>query len=166
MDREGRPTIALMRYLNSAFRALTDAQNATAAALAAAGIANAAAEAVTAESSITNSFPTNFVAPLISADNTGVVTIADHDRQYGDGTSVAVDGDTIATGEANPDIVRVYYDDEARAGGAVTYAFTVDPADPPIQGGDRHVIGAVEIPAAGTADGGYVRPPGYTGVIP
>lgn len=149
--------------------ALADLEAATQAAQDAADNANAAADAVTSESSLVNSYPSNFTAPLISADNTGLVTIANHDRVYGDSTlnpTVAVTGDTIATGEAAGTIVRVYYNDPTRAGGAVTYLFTVDPADPPVQGGNTHVIGAVEIPAAGSVDGGYVRPPGYTGPIP
>ncbi len=138
---------------------------ATVAAQEAADNANAAAEASTSEQSILASFPTNpSPAPLISADSAGVVTIADHQRQYGDPTlnpTVNVDGDTIATTELNPSVIRVFYSDPTRAGGAVTYQFTVDPADPPVQGGDTHVVGAVTVPAAGTQSGNGVRPPGY-----
>lgn len=171
------PTNEFLRSLNNSFRVLVDAQNATAAALAAAGIATAAASEATsataaqkAETSIVNSFPTNFagVSP-VSADSLGNVTIANHDRQYGDTTlnpTVAVTGGVVATGQLSPALVRIYYDDPARAGGAVTYLFTVDPADPPVQGGNRHVVGAVTIPAAGSSDGGYVRPPGYSGDTP
>lgn len=149
--------------------ALADLDAAIIAAQDAADNANAAADAVTSESSLVNSYVSNFVAPIISADNTGVVTIANHDRVYGDSVldpTVAVTGNTVATGQAAGTIVRIYYNDPTRAGGAVTYLFTVDPASPPVQGGNTHVIGAVEIPAAGSVDGGYVRPPGYTGPIP
>ncbi len=177
VDAQGRPTLDFLRWINDSFKAVANAQNATNAALAAAGIAtaaaaaaNAAADSVTSEQSLVNSFVTNFVGTSpISADNAGNVTIANHDRQYGDPTldpTVSVTGDTIATGAATGDIVRVYYDDPTRAGGVVTYQFTVDPADAPVQGGDRHVVGAVEIPAAGTSDGGYVRPPGTTPSTP
>lgn len=183
VDGQGLPTSEYLRSINQAFKTLEDAQNATAAALAAAVAANAAAatantaattaqgaaNSVTAESSLVNSFVTDFTLPAISADSTGLVTIANHHRQYGNTTlnpTVAVTGGTLATAQANPATVRVYYDDPTRAGGAVTYHFTVDPAAPPVQGGNRHVVGAVEIPAAGTSDGGYVRPPGYTGPIP
>ena len=176
-DKNGMPTSEFLRSLNSAFRVLVDAQNATAAALAAAAAANtaadnaqAAADASAGETSLVNSFVTNFAgASPISADNSGNVTIANHDRQYGNTTlnpTVSVIGGVIATGQVSPAVVRIFYDDPARAGGVVTFHFTVDPADPPVQGGDRHVVGAVEIPAAGTSDGGYVRPPGYTGPIP
>lgn len=126
--------------------------------------ADAAAASVTSEQSIIASFPTNYTAPLIEADSTGNVTIANHQRQYGDTTlnpTVNVTGDTVATGEASPAIVRFYYSDPSRAGGAVTYQFTVDPADPPVQGGNIHSVGAVEIPAAGTQSGGAVNPPGF-----
>lgn len=149
--------------------AIDEAQDAADLAIAAAASADEAADAITSEQSLVNSFVTNFTPPLIQADSAGNVTIADHDRQYGNPAldpTVAVDGDTIASGEVNPAVVRVYYTDPARAGGAVSYLFTVDPADPPVQGGDIHVVGAVEIPAAGTSDGGFVRPPGYTGVQP
>lgn len=177
VDKEGRPQNDFLRALNQLGAivqsiyslpeiqaALADLDAAVAAAQAAADNANAAADSVTAEQSIVTSFPTNFTPPLIEADSAGNVTIANHDRQYGDTTlnpTVAVTGDTIATGQANPNVVRVFYVDAARAGGAVTYQFTVDPADPPIQGGDIHVVGAVTIPAAGTQSGNGVKPPGY-----
>lgn len=144
--------------------ALADLEAATQAAQAAADNANAAANSVTAEQSIVTSYPTNFTAPLISADNAGLVTIANHDRVYGDPTmnpTVSVVGDTIATGSLSPDVIRVYYNDPGRTGGAVTYLFTVDPTAPPVQGGSTHSVGAVEIPAAGTQNGGPLQPPGY-----
>lgn len=149
--------------------ALANLDAATQAAQVAADNANAAAGAVTSESSLVNSYVSNFTPPVISADNTGLVTIANHDRVYGDpilNPTVAVTGNTVATGKAAGTIVRIYYNDSTRAGGAVTYLFTVDPAPPPVQGGDTHSVGAVEIPAAGSVGGGYVRPPGYTGPIP
>lgn len=144
--------------------ALADLDAATTAAAAAAANANAAAEAVTSESSLVNSFVDNFVAPLISADNLGDITIATHDRVYGDSTlnpTVSVTGAVVSSGAAPASVVRIYYNDPARAGGAVTYLFTVDPAAPPVQGGNVHSVGAVTIPAAGTQGGNGVRPPGY-----
>ncbi len=163
--------------------ALEDLDTATQAALDAADNANtAAADAQTAadtaqntadaqrtEASIANSYVENFTPPLLSADSTGVVTIANHDRHYGDSTlnpTVSVTGDTIATGSASGSVIRVYYDDATRAGGAVTYQFTVDPAAPPVQGGSRHSVGAVTIPVAGSSDGNYVKPPGYVEAPP
>lgn len=145
------------------------ANTAAAAANTAASTAQGAADSTAQETSLVNSFVTGFTAPLISGSSIGTITIANHTRQYGDtalNPSVAVTGGTILTGLVSPALVRVYYDDPTRAGGAVTYQYTVDPADPPIQGGDRHSVGAVTIPAVGSTDGGYIRPPGYTGDIP
>lgn len=152
-------------------QAAADAANAAAsAANAAAANAQAATDASASENSLVRSYPADPVGGvLISADNTGAVTIVDHDRIYGDAAlnpTVPVAGDIISTGAGAGSIVRVYYDDPARSGGAVTYQFTIDPASPPVQGGDRHSVGAVEIPAAGSVDGGPVRPPGYANPIP
>ena len=123
--------------------ALADLDAATQAAQDAADNANAAAQSVTSESSLVNSYIANFTPPVISADNTGLVTIANHDRVYGDpvlNPTASVDGDSLSTGEPAGSIVRVYYNDPARAGGAVTYLYTVDPADPPVQGGNTHSV--------------------------
>lgn len=180
-DGDGSPSIQFLRLYNgamvaleAAFNGLEDAVSAIAAAQAAADAANtaadnanAAAESVTSEQSLVTSFIVSgsFTPPLITADTLGNVTIATHDRQYGDtalNPTRTVDGDTIATGEVSPSVVRFYYDDPDREGGAVAYLFTVDPDPEPVQGGDTHSVGAVEIPAAGTNDGDYVRPPGFT----
>ncbi|WP_088472634.1 hypothetical protein [Sphingopyxis witflariensis] len=149
--------------------AADNAQTAADAADAAASDAQAATDETRAETSLVNSYPANPVGTLITADNTGLVTIADHDRIYGDPTlnpTVPVVGDTNVSGGVSGDIIRVYYSDPSRAGGAVTYAFTIDPAAPPVQGGDIHSVGAVTIPAAGSNNGGPVRPPGYANPIP
>lgn len=150
--------------------ALADLDAATAAAQAAADNANAAADSVTSDTSLVNSYPANpSPAPLISANNTGSVTISNHQRVYGDSTlnpTVAVTGGIIGTGQPTGSVIRVYYNDPARAGGAVTYLYTVDPSPPPVQTGNVHSVGAVEIPAAGSVDGGPVRAPGYANPIP
>jgi len=135
-----------------------------AAAATAASDAQASADATTSESSLVNSYPTLYIAPLISIDSAGNATIANHSRAYGDATlnpTVAVTGGVIATGASNPDVLRFYYTDPTRAGGAVTYLWTVDPTDPPVQGNNVHSVGAVTVPAAGTSSGNNVRPPGY-----
>lgn len=145
--------------------AIAAADAAAANAQAAADNANAAAEATTSEQSIVNSYPANpTVPPLISADSAGDVTISDHDRIYGDPTlnpTVSVDGGVVASGGTSGDVIRVYYNDPTRAGGAVTYLFTTNTTDTPVQGGDTHVVGAVTVPAAGSQSGNGVRPPGY-----
>lgn len=140
------------------------ANTAAAAANSAAGTAQATTDAQKAETSLVNSFVQNFTAPLISADSAGTVTVANHDRVYGDvilNPAVSVTGGSFATTASIGDVVRVYYDDPGRAGGSVTYQYTIDPTASPVQSGNRHSVGAVTIPAVGTQDGNYVRPPGY-----
>lgn len=150
--------------------ALVAVAAATAAANAAANNAQAAADGVTTDTSLVNSYPTNpSPSPLISADNAGNVTVNSHQRVYGDSVlnpTVLVIGGGIATGASPGEIVRVYYDDPTRSGGSVTYLFTVDPAPVPVQTGNTHSVGAVEIPSGGPVDGGPVRPPGYANPIP
>ena len=151
----------------TAANAAAAAANAAAAtAQTAADTANASADAVTSESSLVSSFVVDgsFTPPLIEADAAGNVTIATHDRQYGNTTlnpTVTVTGDAIATTGAPTDVIRVYYSDPTRAGGAVAYLYTVDPAPSPVQGGDIHSVGAVTIPGVGTQTGKFVRPPGF-----
>lgn len=128
-----------------------------------------AADSTTAETSLVNSYVSNFTPPLISVDSTGLVTIANHDRVYGDSAlnpTVAVTGGNVGTGQPTGSLIRIYYNDPSRAGGAVTYLYTVDPAAPPVQGGITHSVGAVTVPGAGSVDGGYVRPPGFANDIP
>lgn len=149
--------------------ALAELDAATAAAQEAADNANEAAGNVTSETSLTSSYPANFTGALITADNAGNVTIANHDRVYGDSTlnpTVAVTGDVISTGASTGETVRIYYNDPTRSGGAVTYLFTIDPADPPVQTGNTHSVGAVVIPAGAPEPGGPVRPPGWANPIP
>jgi hypothetical protein len=150
----------------TAAQAAADAANTAAtAANAAATTANTAAVAITSASALANSFVANFTPPMISAASTGVVTIAAHNRTYGNGTTVAVSGGSVATGQVNPTVVYIFYDQASRAGGAVTYQYSTDEADV-AQIGNRHSVGAVTIPAAGSASGGYARPPGYGGIEP
>jgi hypothetical protein len=184
--KTGAPTQAFQIWWQNAYQNIADAINGIAAALEAAGIALDAAEValaaaetaqnaaddaqaatngLTAEQSLVNSGIENFTPPLLSAADTGDVTIANHDRRYGNGDVVSVAGDTVATGYAAGDVAYIFYDDPTRAGGAVTYQFSLDSADA-VQGGDRHSVGAVAIPAAGTEDGNFVRPPGVVSPLP
>lgn len=153
-------------------QAVIDAQAAADAAQAAASAAQSAADGAQAdtdrqkaETSLVNSYTTGFTAPLITANVAGNATIGNHMRQYGDGTSVSVIGSSVVTGAATGDIVRIYYDDPARAGGAVTYQFTIDPAAAPVQSGNRHSVGAVEIPVSGVNNGKNLKGPGYVDLL-
>lgn len=149
--------------------AVQNAQNAADNANAAAANAQAATDAQASETSLVNSYVNDFTPPLLTSDSAGVITIANHDRVYGDTSlnpTVAVNGDTLNTMATSGQIVRIYYDDPSRSGGSVTYQWTIDPNPPPVQTGNRHSVGAVEVPATGTVDGNYIRPPGYVGPIP
>jgi hypothetical protein len=187
VDKEGRPMSDFLRGINTAFRVLVNNANATNQALAAAGIAQAAAvaanaaavtaqaaansastmaDAVAQEASIVSSFPTGWIGNLIECNNAGVVDIVDHVRQYGNTTlnpnATINSAFGIATAASIGQKLRFYYDDATRTGGTVTYGFTVDPATPPVQGGNRHVVGSVTVPGSGIAVGIPVRPPGFT----
>lgn len=178
VDNEGRLTNEALRTLNGILAqiaeainqlavlpiiqaALIEAQDAAEAAQGAADVAQAAAEAaqtqadaaqaeaeaIKREAALTGSY----IEPdsVITATPTDI-TIASHTRYYADGTSVAVTGATVpATAPADVDYVS--YVDVDRTGGAVTYVVSTTP---PVQTGDTHVVGAVTIPAVGTANGG------------
>lgn len=188
VDDQGYPTLVYSLWWQQVAETLEEALNAITTALDAAGIAIDAAEAAqmaadsanaaavaaqtaadnaqmgadnsAAETSIAASGVTNFTPPLLSADTAGNVTIANHDRLYGDGTSVSVTGGVVATGEPPTTAVWIFYDQPSRAGGAVTYQYSTDSNDS-LQTGDRHSIGAVTIPNVGTTPGNPVRPRGY-----
>lgn len=149
-------------------QAVLDAQAAADTAQAAADTAQAVVDNQASEASLISSYTSGFTPPLITADNLGNVTLANHTRVYGNPSlnpNRSVTGATIPTTATAGQIVRVYYDDPSRVGGAVTYLYTIDPAPPPVQTGNRHSVGAVEIPAAGTNDGYNQPPPGYIPVF-
>lgn len=124
-----------------------------------------AAASVTEEQSLVSSYVdlTSFAGDLITATTTGDITVATHDRIYGSTSNptVEVTGDTFSSGASTGDVVRVYYIDTLKTGGAVTYLFTIDPAAPVAQGDGAHSVGAVSIPATGVSIGKGVSPPGY-----
>jgi len=120
--------------------------------------ANDNADATQSAIGIANSYtdPTT----VLTAASDGTITIAAHDRVYGDGTTVSVNGGTN-TDCASGDNATVYYVDAAREGGAVTYKATKSAV---AQTGDTHVVGQVLIPAGGEppATGSGPTAPGYT----
>lgn len=119
--------------------------------------ANATAVAAKATIDIANSFtdPTG----VMTAANDGTITIAAHSRVYGDGGTVSVNGGTVS-GYVSGDYVTVFYDDAARAGGAVVYQGTKLAV---AQSGNRHIVGQATIPAAGQSAVTAISPsaPGY-----
>lgn len=136
---------------------LTAIVNRLAAAEALASAANDNATTANNNISITNSY-TDPVS-VLTASSDGVVTIAAHNRVYGDGLSVPVNGGSVS-GFAQGDYVSVFYDDAARQGGAVSYQGTTGLL---AQTGSTHSVGQISIPYAGSppSSGGGVSPPGY-----
>lgn len=145
----------------AAIAAATAADNAQAAADTAQDSANAA----DAQSSLANSYVSTNPLSAVDAGADTTINIAAHTRIYGNGSSVSANAGSL-TGRAYSTTYWVYYDDPARAGGAVTYQSTTTEADA-AQTGDRHVVGKVTTPAAAAppATGSPVRPPG-AGAIP
>ena len=153
-------TTAAQNAADAANTAASDASTA-------ASDAQAATDAASTEASIVSSYVTGFVGSVLVADSAGDITIEEHTRTYGDpllNPSVVVLGDTVVSGAVPTDVVRVYYNQSSRAGGAVTYLYTVDPATPPVQSGSTHSVGAVTIPAAGVVGGKWVTSPGYVDI--
>lgn len=145
-------------------QAVLVAQAAANTAQAAANSAQNVADAQTAEASLVSSYTSVASGDLITASSTGSVTVATHTRTYGNATlnpPRSVTGATFTTTAVAGDVVRIFYDDASRAGGSVTYQYTIDPATPPVQTGNRHVVGAVLIPSSGSQSGKNTRPPGY-----
>ena len=108
---------------------------------------------------ILNSWPTSLTLSITAA---GAVTVSNHSRVYSDKT-VAVTGATVPApaGATAGDKVAVYYDQQLRTGGVVSYlrsrlpggvgestnyfASTTHPY--------RHFVGMLTIPASGTSSG-------------
>ena len=176
VDAQQKPTTYFLRTLNGILQNLAKAvtqlqqlpiiQDALLALDAATQAAQAAADAATAaaadsmEQTAANareaSLQASYIDPssVLTATPT-TITIAPHNRIYpaasgGVATTVAVNGGSIAA-TAPADVDYIFYSDPTRAGGSVTYQVSTTP---PVQTGDTHVVGAVEIPATGTADGG------------
>jgi len=183
VDEQRRPAPWLIRALNAAFKQIQTAFNGQAAIVEQlailAGIVddqgNIIADQQTqldaqalydAEISLQNSGTINpDSSPFISSDDAGNVTIEAHERRYGNMTlnpTVSVQSGLVATGLTVGAKVYIYYLDADRSGGAVSYAFTTDPADV-VQSGNLHSVGSVVVPpAAGTGIGIPVVPRGIT----
>ncbi|HEX8415229.1 MAG TPA: hypothetical protein VF637_15305 [Sphingomicrobium sp.] len=178
VDSAGRPAAWFVRLINdnngnvaaainaiatlpAIQQALLDLDTATQAAQAAAVAAQTAADTAQGTTDANKreaALQGSYIEPgtVLSATPT-TITITAHTRRYADGTSVTVNGGTIAA-TAMSDTDYISYNDPTRAGGAVIYAVSTTA---PIQTGDTHVVGAVSIPTTGTVDGGDgPSPPG------
>lgn len=172
-DAQGRPTAqmqllwqrhceALEQFATRISQQVTDNSNLLAQILAANAIATAGyAKATQVEQA--SSLAGSYTDPVgvLSADNTGAITIASHTRRYLDGTSASVDAGSPNETFANGAYVTVYYDDAGREGGAVSYQGTTGAVS---QEGNRHIVGSVTIPEAGEppASGTSPTAPGFT----
>lgn len=179
VTEEGKPTTVFLRWINDNISAIQAFLNDQAqlvdditTALTNAGIAiltakeaKAAALAQTKAANLTNSYvtpSTALTAAIDTSDSTkAMITIANHQRIYGDGTIVNVSG-AVLTGLSLGTQYYIVYTDVARAGGAVTYTALTN-ADAAGQAGDQHLVGGITTPAAdgtGGGHGGTTRPPG------
>ena len=142
--------LAAQTAAEAANAAAVVAQDAAATAQVAAEAANDAAAAVGSEGTITASGTSGLTLTATDAGTDATVNISAHTRIYGDGSSVSVSAGSI-TGLAYSTDYWVFYDDPTRAGGAVTYQHSTDPADA-VQTGDKHSVGAVTTPVAAAPD--------------
>lgn len=120
--------------------------------------AQATADAVKRNDAIGSSFTKpGLVATAADAGSNVTITISNHQRFYGDSASVNVTGAPItgipySASSGTQDKVAVFYDDLARAGGAVVYQHTtnlVTAQNNYVPG--RHYVATVDIPIAGGA---------------
>lgn len=108
---------------------------------------------------------------LTSADvgSTASITVASHSRAYPDKT-VAVTGASAGTAFAFATQYFVYYDDAARAGGAVAFQTTTVAADAVASDANptRHFVGEIltATNGGGSTGGGGGAPPGWGGITP
>lgn len=145
---------ALIDQVAAIQNALDQAQAAQDAAAAAAQTA----QTVQSDIELANSY-TVPVNGNLTASSTGTITIAAHQRYYSASNTVNMDGGSI-TGLLEGVFYRVYYNDAAREGGAVTYQASTGDV---VQSGTTHVVGAITIPLAGDppSDGIATTPPGF-----
>lgn len=163
VNKDGTPSVAMQVYwqkfresleaalgniedLLDSILALPIIEAAVAAAQAAAVAAQAAADSVTDNNNISDSWVEGLTLEAFNDGADCHVDISAHNRVYADGTTVAINGGTLPA-IAHNTVVRVYYDDPTRAGGAVTYAWTSDPTVA-AQVGNRHAVGATVTPRA------------------
>jgi hypothetical protein len=172
VDQQGRPTRRFQQIWQNAMDAIKDAFTAQGGSITElqaiyAGINAAQATGATAIQTANDTraeinLTTSYTDPVGvgTASSAGTVTIAAHDRVYGDETSVSVNAGSVS-GFASRAYVTVYYTDPAREGGAVAYSGTTGAVS---QTGDTHIVWQGSIPAVGEADSSGTGPtaPGYT----
>lgn len=179
VDKDGRPAQAFQRYFQSLVESierrqadladtqerLDQQQEDIAEALRQAGIAVLTSEQNKEQAALANSYTSP--GGLLSAADTGVITILAHVRIYGDDTAAVPHRANVAGGTVSvtpsPNPVFVYYSDPERDGGAVFYQASANYLNA-AQVGSIHSVGTITVPAAGEPPetGGGTYPPGYT----
>lgn len=150
VDAQGRPTIQFQSFFQKFAGEIEDTLNLL---------------------NLVNSTPTGCTITAADVGSDATITVSNHTRVYGDGESVSVTGGTV-TGKSFSTLYFIYYDDEERDGGAVTYAAATTYLDacPSQTNPDRHFVGSVTTPANGAANtsGDPSTPPvwGGSGPIP
>ena len=159
-DRDGYATTQMQQHWQRAMERIEARFAAVTAALEASALAATALQTSQAVQA-TNDLANSYINPVgvLTASSAGAITVAAHTRIYGN-TSVVVSGGSLS-GFASGNYVTVYYQDPARAGGAVTYLGSTSAV---AQTGSTYIVGQVSIPAAGSPDATGPGPaaPGYT----
>jgi hypothetical protein len=146
--KEDQTQIDTLNVIVAQLQAVINAQAAT----------SAQVSAIDADIDLANS-KTDPIDGILTATSAGVINISAHSRIYAGGASVTVNAGSIS-GFSEGSFIRVYYNDSARLGGAVSYQGTTDEVT---QTGSVHVVGGVSIPLVGAAPvtGVGTTPPGY-----
>lgn len=159
--QEGRQDelITALVEVNAATEA---AQTAADTATTAAASAQTAADTTTAQTNLVDSY-VDGTPPFLTATDAGAnvtITVAAHNRVYGDATTLAITGGSV-TGQPYSTLVYIYYVDATRADTTPTFLATTD-ASTAAQTGDTHLVGSVTTPAAAAPPetGNYVAAPG------
>ncbi|HEV2816712.1 MAG TPA: hypothetical protein VGW40_05775 [Allosphingosinicella sp.] len=171
VDADGRPTKEFLRHLNDMAGSIqatvndlvkTEIELAVTTATTTAVETDVAAAArlsalVHSYIDFTGTVLTAAVSPTDSSK--AEITVASHTRIYGDGAHANVLGGALDLLDLGTEYF-VYYEDAARAGGAVSFVATTNYLDAN-QIGDRHVVGKITTPS-GSGDppiyGGGFRP--------
>jgi hypothetical protein len=127
--------------------------------------AQAAADAVTRDNSISASWVSGLTLSASDAGTDASITIPDHTRFYDDTTSLAITGATL-TALAYSTEYHIYYDDPTRADTTPTFLTSTTAATAAAnRAAGRHYVGSITTPAAGggSTSGGGSEPPGWRG---
>lgn len=103
------------------------------------------------------------ILTAVDDGTTSTITIADHNRVFGDGSTLAITGGTLTEQPANA-AVALYYDDPTGANKMPTFlATTVIKDAQAVSGEHRYFLGVIYTPVAGsgaTQTGGGAYPIG------